>query len=498
MTTVNMVRKGNSLRLYPIKDVFHIIADDMRFNKVTSLYGYERKMRGNVAIEPCELFKRISDEEVMTFAGLQQRLYSVLTANYVTCAIYDETPKKDVDPAIGAISDVQLRNSQLDIISYIMTHDYGQFNGITGMGKSFLITQICRMYDYPNYRIVVVAPTRPVVSSLYRSLYDYFGGKEVPGDKYSSHRPVLGKLGDGSKCEGRITVSTTKSLSSYADPAKADLVLYDEVHTAAADNISSTLLHFINAKMFGFSASTEARTDNANLLVEALFGPVLYTVTMSDGQREGYIPNVDAYFYEIFVNEVRRSDPTWRKREAIWQNYSRNTDVAKVARLWEQKLADEDGEEPQILVMTDTFEHVACLRKHLPDYEIIYGSIDGRKLKKLQKDGLIDKDFKKRSKKEHDQAIQAFERGDLKKVIATTTLGVGVDAPGLDVIIRADGGSSEISNIQFRGRITRGKRGIYCDFLSTGDDNERRRSQARMRSCKKAEWPVKVVPMGSL
>ena len=107
--------------------------------------------------------------------------------------------------------------------------------------------------------------------------------------------------------------------------------------------------------------------------------------------------------------------------------------------------------------------------------------------------GLIDDDFVVLTDRAKDKKIQQFENGTLRKVISTTTLGVGVDAPGLDVIIRADGGSSEISNIQFRGRVTRGDSGIYCDMLETGDNTMEKKSKARIKSAREGGWPVQTL-----
>lgn len=63
----------------------------------------------------------------------------------------------------------------------------------------------------------------------------------------------------------------------------------------------------------------------------------------------------------------------------------------------------------------------------------------------------------------------------------------------LDVFIRADGGSSAISNVQYRGRAARGTRGVYIDFLDVGDTREEARARKRLRSARKDGWKPKVM-----
>ena len=147
---------------------------------------------------------------------------------------------------------------------------------------------------------------------------------------------------------------------------------------------------------------------------------------------------------------------------------------------------------PQILILTDTLEHVLRIRKMLPDYEIIYGSSDSDQIEEFKKKDLLPFEYVAPTSKQMKERIWTFEGGGLRRVISTTTLGTGVDLRHLDVMIRADGGSSEITNIQFRGRVTRGQSGVYCDILAEGDDNESDRSLTRMRSCKAANWKVRV------
>lgn len=470
---INIVKNKSTLQISPMGGVLGRVMQELQFNRVKPLYGKDAVLaKKRVEIENTQLYQYDAESDTLfTFAGLLDRVYRLLKSEGLTPALSEINPSKVFEPKFEYITGVDLREAQARMIATIASCDYAQLNGVTGMGKTMLITQICRMYPYEDCRIVVCAQQRPIVDALRRALEKYFPGQ-------------VGQVGGGRSTQKRITVSTAKSLRKI-DASKVYMLIYDEVHTAAGKVISGFLSNFINSKMYGLSASTECRMDKADLLVEAIFGPVRVTVDMQEGQGEGYIPPVKAHFYEIYVPEVSKSTPTARKREAVWRNNARNYAVAAVAGYWEKQIPG-----AQILVMTDALEHVMFLKWYLKDYTMVYASSNKDQIARCRELGVLPDDFKALSNKGREEAIQSFECGQLRRVISTTTLGVGVDAPSLDVIIRADAGSTEISNIQFRGRVMRGEQGIYCDFMVQGDSNEEGRSKKRLASARNAGWPV--------
>lgn len=472
---IQLIKNRSTLAVTPVEPVLGTLMQELQFKRVEPRYGEDAIFaKSAVKLEQEILYQYTPGEPVLyTFAGLLDRVHGVIKRLGHRPIVSEPNPLPRFEPRFEALSGIDLREAQARMLAVIATCDYGQLNGITGVGKSVLIQQACRLYPYEQCRIVVCAQQKPIVAALRRGLEKYFPGH-------------VGQVGGGQNRQCRITVATARSLRKV-DPDKIHLLLYDEVHTAAGRDVSKTLMRFCNSRMFGLSASTECRTDRADLLVEAMFGPVRTTVDLLEGQTEGYIPPVEAWFYRFWMPEILAATPTARKREAVWRNEPRNHAVAQVVRHWESKL-----ENPQILVMTDALEHVLFLRRHLPDYEIIFASAADEQINKFRELGILYPGFRKRTDREHLQLIRRFETGELRKVISTTTLGVGVDAPGLDVFVRADGGSSEISNIQFRGRVTRGERGIYCDFMIQGDEGEERRSLTRVRSARSAGWPTNV------
>ena len=467
---VTIRKKANMLEIKPAMRLLHVLTPMLTFVRKKPRYGPQRGKQGRMDLTETYLYRLEEEKDrLYTFAGFLTRIVECLRGYNHVVRYEDLSPIDEFEPVFENIADVQLRKSQEDMLAIILSCDRAQLNGLTAMGKTFLIKQAVRLFPYPNCHIVIAAQQRPIVNALHRDLNEMFPGQ-------------VGKVGCGAKDPRRITVATAKSLMK-CHVEKTRILFYDEVHTAGAEKVSSDLVNFMNSKMFGFSASTECRMDGANALVEGLFGPVRITITYERGVQEGIVPEIDTHFYRVHLDEFNHKNPVIRKRKQVYHNVDWNGAVVRTAKHWETQFED-----PQILVITDTLEHVMRLGQQLPGYEWVYASADAKQIKKFVKKGLIPEDWKPVTGRRMDDVIRNFESGAIRKVISTTTLGTGVDLRHLDVMIRADAGSSEVSNIQYRGRVSRGQRGVYCDFMVVGDANERRRSKTRYRSCKKAGW----------
>lgn len=471
---ITIRKRANMLEISPAIKLLHLLTPVLTFQRIKPRYGIALA-KGKSRIDRRETYLYRLDEDndkLYTFAGFLTRLVDLLRSYHHNVEVMEQDPIKQYEPVYENLKGVELRKSQEEMLAVILGCDRAQLNGLTAMGKSFLIKQAVRLFPYPDCYIVIAAQQRPIVNAFYRDLVEMFPGE-------------VGQVGCGRKDPRRITVSTAKSLMK-CKVEKTRMLFYDEVHTAGSEKTSKDLVNFMNCKMFGFSASTECRSDKADAMVEALFGPVRIEVPYQQGVEEGIVPQIDTHFYRVGLGEFQHKNPVVRKRHQIWNNSDWNNAVMQVVRYWEEQLED-----PQILILTDALEHVARLGKLLPDYEWIYGSTATKRTKRLFRWNLVPQDWRPEFPRKMKEKIWKFEAGAIRKVISTMTLGTGVDLRHLDVLVRADGGSSEISNIQYRGRVTRGQHGIYCDFMVEGDSNERSRSRKRFRSCQAAGWDPK-------
>jgi superfamily II DNA or RNA helicase len=467
---VTIRKYGNMLEIKPANSLLYLLDKQLSFVRIVPK---QRPQAGKSKVDaiPVMLYRLDEEKDVLyTYAGLLTRVVQVLRDNHFNSEIIDcDAGLPRFEPQWDKLVGVQLREAQEQMLACIVGSDRAQLNGVTAIGKSFLIKSCCRLYPQKDCYIVVAAPQKTVVRALHRDLVDMFPGE-------------VGLCGDGSSDPGRITVSTAASLDKCR-PDRVNFLFFDEVHGAGAVKVAKDLQAFTKARMYGFSATTECRTDRADRMVEALFGPVRVKVSYQEAQAQGVVPQIDTHFYQVHVAQCDRVNRVARKRHTVWLNESWNAAVILAAKYWEQRMPD-----GQILILTDTVEHVFRLRHLLPDYTPIYANLDNDQLERLRYLKLLPEGWKPMSNAQMRQAVFQIESGGIRKVISTTTLGTGVDLRHLDVFIRADGGSSEITNIQYRGRVTRGESGVYVDFMAYGDEAMRRSSQTRFRSCKRAGW----------
>jgi superfamily II DNA or RNA helicase len=99
--------------------------------------------------------------------------------------------------------------------------------------------------------------------------------------------------------------------------------------------------------------------------------------------------------------------------------------------------------------------------------------------------------------KSRTQKRKDFEAGTLKRVIATHVWKQGVDFVNLQVFFRADGGMSEINNIQLPGRLSRkadGKEfGLLIDLYDRHDPKAYRRALERKRAYGEMGWDIQTI-----
>jgi len=448
--------------------------------KLTPLLSYTRRefkfsQWGGKSSKPSfhneELFTVQEDGSAVFPAGLFQRVARTITKLGHTYKVTDHRDLKALMPMPDFTRIDKLRPGQDKILTSVAASDGGQLVGGTGIGKSFIIAQICKMY--PTLRIVVVSPRKPVVQTLYENI-----GKAT---SYTS----VGQIGGGKNHspDHRIIVTTTKSLLK-ADLEKCDLLMFDEVHGVGYNQISTKLAYIQKARKFGFTATPTGRGDNAELVIEALFGPVLCDIPYEDAIAGKLVTPIEVHKYTVdnAYMPLEGSIVT-RKRHGYWRNKNRNEMIAAVAK--------STAPEEQVLIMVETLEHAIYLHKLLPDYRVVHcGSVS---TKKKQIAGRNPKSYRLNDK-QLSGIRRRFERGEIKKAISTTTWKEGVDFPGLSVLIRADGMTSPIASNQIPGRLSRlaeGKVvGVLVDFEDKFTDWALSRAHRRFKIYRDTGWKV--------
>lgn len=467
----------------------------------------------------------LTDDQLIFAAGFKDRLLTVFK-NLDQEYEFEDLRKEVLPPAdyskLEILEDLEFRVGQMETLIAVDSTDGGIIVAPTGFGKSFIA--IVLSIIYPKSNISFIAPGKSLLESLYSRFL-----KVCPSE--------VGRIWSG-HCEQNKRIKLCSADSIHKLPYEKDqLIIYDEVHTAATEKRSEALCsRYTDAKFIGFTASPNSRADGADAVVESIFGPILLEVPYEEAVKAKSVVPINVRFVDVprtglspVISSGMRMDQ--KKKAAYWTNVQRNQIIANTVADLPKYV---DAEDPQILIMCETVEHILELRHFLPDFEIVFSGISDSLRKKLTNKGLwldefeinrdlIDElkeagewnsesfktnlklvnklreegrwesgDYMTPSKK--DYLLRQFEQGKLKRVIANHCWKQGIDPVHLNVFIRADGGTSTINNIQLPGRLSRINKnkseGLLIDFNDNWSEWSEGRSKKRKRDYKKTGFNI--------
>lgn len=437
-------------------------------------------MKVEKKVDDLEMFwyDKIGDTDVFcTYSGYGRRIEATLKKRGIEFSIENFVDDGLGAPDIKFLSSIKWRGRQGEIVAKILANKGGVIDCPTAYGKTFIIGKIARAY--PKAKIVITVPYADVAKKIY-------------SDLESELRGQLGSLWTGRNKPGRVTVAVSKSL--HKCDKDTNLILVDESHALLTDAYISKLNRFHRARIFGFSATVSGRSDKADGLAEAIYGPVLARVGYQEAVKTNNVVQLQVRMYHVAEGPALDwcENKTYVDRHGLWLHSYRNNLIAKVVREIEQEVGDE-----QILVMVDTFEHAYALGNLLPEYAIITGTPSPARVKRLRRAKIMTKDQKICTPKDREEYRVAFEERRLMKAISNKVWRQGVDFRDLRVLIRADGSASAIDAGQIPGRLSRlGDKtlksgGILIDFVDEFTGQLMGRSMARLRSYNKNGWSIK-------
>lgn len=487
-STVQIIRSGNLIQVEGLDESqVSQLRETLSYNhRVTyqgaELFARRNQLRANpharfnpdMEIQRRLLYQMHGDNLVCS-AGLRKRLLVKLRSMGVKIKTDDVRVDK-LPPANWAkleeLGEIEFRHRQPEALAMIDSCEGGVIVAPTGFGKTFMAAVLCKIY--PRSRIAFVSPGIQLMQSTYDKLQ-----KIVPGQ--------VGMLGGGrNEPNKRITLCSADSLHKLPLD-KMHLIIYDEVHTSATDKRAALLCgKKTDAKFIGFTASPNCRADGADFVVEAIFGPILLTVTYAEAVDNDAVTPINTQFITLpkdFDLPVLVGEQWQKKRDGYWLNRKRNHVISQAVKHFMGTL---DVDEPQTLIMVESVEHAFNLQRYLPDFELMYSNISDTLLPRLESFGFIDSSFKPLDNKQRIAMLRDFEAGKLKRVISTHCWKQGIDPTHLRMFVRADGGTSEVNNIQLPGRLSRvqeGKsEGLLLDMWDEWDPWALNRSRARHRA----------------
>lgn len=456
-------------------DLLERLKEELTYTHMEMLYGLPlkkwlaaQKAAGNRATNKKYTRRRlykIMDNRLVCLSGLTARVCRLLAACNARYEIFDLRNVSFPDPDYEKLG--ELRGQQDEVIAAIAATDHGVIDMATGAGKTHLFPDIVSMW--PTVRTMIVAPRLSIV-------------KTIAG--YMRNRGVDCGICTGSEVDiRRVTVCSSKSMHKMRrEFPRLGLLLYDEVYTAASSVPAAIIPEIENARRYGFADGPFNRLDGCNMVVEALFGPTICRVGYQAAVGRSMVsqikvlaspvPSADNYIpYDEFRLDIN-------KKHTYWANRRRNVQVARSVRVAAERLGV-PYEDCQILVLVETVEHALRLHSEMPDFVVCHaGGINAKRKADFLRLGF-DPTSINLSKSELEENQSQFERGVLKRVIATPIWSAGVNFVNLQILVRADGRTSKIENTQLPGRLSRLKDGKEFGLLVDFDDQFSPWAQAR-------------------
>jgi superfamily II DNA or RNA helicase len=223
-------------------------------------------------------------------------------------------------------------------------------------------------------------------------------------------------------------------------------IYFDEAHHAAAKVCEEVITKSKKAYYCFGGTATPSREDNADLMLEGLFGSKRGNITASFLIKKGHLVRPEIYFLKLKKKGSRAATYDQDYKENLMYNEERNKMIIAAAEKMKSLGLP-------TLILVQRIDHGKLLESMIQDSIFIHGSS---------------------SKDKRSQILKDFENGNIKMLIASTIADEGLDLPVLEALIHGGGGRSRNRIRQRVGRVIRtdknkpNKRAIVIDFEDNG------------------------------
>ncbi|MEM4720874.1 MAG: DEAD/DEAH box helicase [Candidatus Methanomethylicaceae archaeon] len=334
----------------------------------------------------------------------------------------------------------------------------GTIDGVTSMGKSFLMAGFAA--TYPGYSLIL-CHRKEIFETIYNRCCSL-----IPPDK-------VGVIRSGRIDPRRVTVAMVGTLAPRIQQKttrdflrRVGAVLVDEAHHIGIGTQYTKVLTACSNATFRFGLTGTPFRESDTIAIFAYTGPIIFSYKFQDALEDGvvvpikvFICTLDAPIYDMPLNQVFRYIYDY----GIVRNKRRNAAIARIAERLYNK-----GENALILVWRK--EHGRLLEKMIKnlgvDCAFIHGTSVHRSIEK-----------------------ERFERGEREILIASDIFSEGVDVQNIQNLIIADGYKSRRLVMQKVGRALRPhpnkSYARIFDFWDNAHHILTRHSAARLRAYKK-------------
>lgn len=386
-------------------------------------------------------------ERLITLPGFAWRVCSLLSDNLMPYVIVDERSRKPDFDAELACS--RLREYQYEAVWTVLNSGGGIAACPTGWGKTHLMGGIIRAYNKEQMissgtpLTVVVTPGQDLAEKNWNDLVQILPDRDV-GLVHGAKR----------KYSDDVQVVTPESVGNIK-LEEAGLLIYDEVHTLTDKRIMK-IAPAERAIRVGMSATPTGRFDNADILVEGMFGPVVYRRTYQQAVEDGAVVPIMVIWLPL-PRPANWQPGGYKSKDAAYRNgIYRNSEFHRLVGHINATLP----QEWQVLTIVDKTEHMDNMLDHVEDITHVHADTSA---KSIESKGW--RNVKAVPRQLRKTIYEKVANEELTRIVSTGIYRVGVNFPELRVLINAEGMGSEIIAGQLPGRASRNVDGKNLAFM---------------------------------
>jgi superfamily II DNA or RNA helicase len=411
-----------------------------------------------------------------TYSGLGQFLSSRFHVPFKNEVKY---PEWETIPW-ASIPEKKLRPYQQEMLDLLLEAGHAGVEVGTGLGKSFVILHLAKTI---GLKTVVMTPSVSIAEQIYAEFKKHLGMKYV------------GQFFDGKKdSKKRFVVAVDDSLAKVDEGSEhwknlreAQVFIADESHLCPAKTLAKVCTELLSKAPYRFFFSgTQMRNDGKDLLLEAITGKIVYTMTVEDGVRQGWLAK------PMFRMIPVKGTCTFESRDA--------NEMTRAHLYYEPTVCSKAGEIANLMV-EGLGRQVVILVKELEQFQWLLPHI--RHEVKFAHGGVTEsnKKYVPEAYWESDPTalVEAFNRKEFPILVGTSCITTGTDIQTVGAIIYLQGGKSEIQVKQSVGRGTRKPEGkedcFFIDFDVVNADVLHRHAQERAKIYESIYPDFEVFPL---
>ena len=359
----------------------------------------------------------------------------------------------------------------------------------TGSGKSRVMKDTIQQL---GVNTLIVVPSLHLKLQTYSYLSACFG-EEYVGifDKNSENKPIsIANL-------QALYRTSEEKLSFY------DCVFFDEWHHESCKTARTIDENYFGGIYYKFAqtATNFRNSNNEQILLDCIMSNQTYNLPIIEAINKKLILPIQPIFHDVgdiaIPEKYLPVEMPWGNQDddlEEWERYKNGLDYTK--EIYPQWIVNHDERNDKLIksakIMADKNKiPTLILVKNIDHGQIFHDALQGSTFV-----------HGKLGQKHNFEAVEAFNRGEISKLIGTSVIGEGVDTKEAGAIILASGEKSKTKMMQNAGRVVRVPQkfkqdvGFIIDAFDLGHKITKKHSNIRKRIYQK-EFGVKIKKVGS-